>query len=135
MPLIEWSDDLSVNIKEIDEQHKQLLEMVNEFDKAIEGGKEEEIINKTLDSLVDFVSDHFKKEEELLEKYKFPGFEDHRDQHNRFIEDLFSIYKRFKEGEKDVPTRVAFFFGDLLIKHLLEEDKKYGEYLKSKGVT
>ncbi len=135
MSLIEWSEELSVNIKEIDEQHKQLLEMINEFDRAVEEKKEEEIIDKTLDSLIDFASDHFKKEEELLEKYKFPELEDHREQHHRFLEDLFNIYKRSKDGEKDVPTRIAFFFGELLIKHLLEEDKKYGEYLKSKGVT
>jgi len=42
MSLIEWNDLYSVNIEEMDQQHKQLLNIVNEFDKAVEAKKEEE---------------------------------------------------------------------------------------------
>ena len=46
MPLIEWNDLYSVNIEEMDQQHKQLLNIVNEFDEAVEAKKEEEATKK-----------------------------------------------------------------------------------------
>jgi hemerythrin len=46
MPLIEWTDLYSVNIEEMNQQHKQLLNIVNEFDEAVEAKKEEEATKK-----------------------------------------------------------------------------------------
>ena len=42
MPPIKWSDSYSVNIEEMDEQHKQLLDIINEFDEAVEAKKEKQ---------------------------------------------------------------------------------------------
>tara|TARA_B100000315_G_scaffold107277_1_gene98476 strand:+ start:1084 stop:1488 length:405 start_codon:yes stop_codon:yes gene_type:complete len=130
-----WSDQYSVNIKEIDEQNKMLLDIVNEFDEAVGESKEEETLEKTIDLSLHYVNSYFTKQEELMKKYGYPNFDDHKDQHNKIIEELFHICKKHKEGDKEVARKIAFFFGYWLNTHVLIEDRKLGEFLNNKGVT
>ncbi len=89
MSLIEWNDLYSVNIEEMDQQHKQLLNIVNEFDKAVEAKKEEETTKKILKNLLDSAGMHFKKEEELMDQHGYPEIAEHKKQHNNLLEELF----------------------------------------------
>tara|TARA_Y100000294_G_scaffold86422_2_gene80868 strand:+ start:310 stop:717 length:408 start_codon:yes stop_codon:yes gene_type:complete len=135
MPYIEWSDSYSVDIEEMDKQHKQLLDIINEFDEAAEKKEEKNILNKTLEALLDYSDTHFKKEEELLEQHEYPKIEEHKMRHRELVEGVCQIAIKVKEGDKDAPYQIAFLLGDWLLNHLAKEDKLYGIYLNSKGVT
>lgn len=135
MPFLKWSEKYSTNVKELDKQNKMLFKIINTFDDAVETRKEEKIVEKTLDSLLDYADCHFKREEELLKQHEYPDFEFHKDQHSRLHEDLFTIYKEYKDGTKDIAAKIAFLLGYWLNDHLFNEDKKYGEFLNSKGIS
>lgn len=135
MPSIEWSDAFSVNIKELDEDHKELLGIINEFNGAVMAGTVQEIISKIIDDLFDFSETHFAREETLMKEHDFPGYLEHKYKHNGIIEDLFDILKRHRSSENEIESRIAFLLGDWLLNHTSKEDKKVGEYLSRKGVT
>lgn len=59
MALMSWSDNLSVNIKEIDEQHKKLVGMVNDLHDAMKMGKGNDVTGKILTGLIQYVGTHF----------------------------------------------------------------------------
>ena len=68
MATITWSDNLSVNIKEIDTEHKKLINMINELHSAMGSGKGREAMERSLPGLVDYTKTHFAYEEKLFQQ-------------------------------------------------------------------
>ncbi len=63
MAFIAWTDELSVDIGEIDEQHKKLINMINDLSYAMSKGKGRDVIEAILVGLRDYTVEHFAHEE------------------------------------------------------------------------
>jgi hemerythrin len=135
MNLINWTNDLSVNIRPIDEEHKKLISMVNELHSAMGSGKGKEAMGKVLAGLVDYTKTHFATEERLMEKYAYIGFLNHKAQHDALTKQVMDLYAKFQEGKTMVTVEVMNFLKDWLTKHIQDSDKKYGPFLNSKGIV
>ena len=133
---IEWKEDLAVGVKEIDEQHKELFVKVNSLFDACNTGKGKEQIDPIIKYLQEYVVDHFGCEEALQKKYSYPGYEEHKGQHDKFIQDFLKL----KEGiDKNGVTGLTIVqlnqtLVDWLIKHIRKTDKALAAFLKEKGV-
>lgn len=135
MDLITWSDTLSVNIKEIDEQHKKLIAMINDLNSAMGSGKGKDIMGSLLTNLVDYTKTHFKYEEGLMEKNAYPGYLSHKPLHDALTKQVVDLMNNFKEGKAVVTVEVKTFLKDWLVTHIQNTDKKYTAHLNSKGVV
>ena len=135
MPAIVWSDEYSINVKEMDDQHKKLADIINEFDDAVQAREEEDILKITLENLMDYTETHFTREEELMMQHKYPAFDVHKEEHNSLTHAVIALYKMYKNDDKDTATKIAFLLVHWLLDHIMKEDKKYGAYLNSKGIT
>ena len=134
MELIIWTDEMSVNINEIDEQHKKLIKLINNLFNAMLEGKAQEIINKTVDDLIDYTEYHFTTEENYFENHSYPGFHNHKIQHSYFKDEILIFKNELLNGKSTVPMDVFNFLKDWLTEHIMNSDKKYSKYLNSKGV-
>tara|TARA_B100001964_G_scaffold205731_1_gene236353 strand:- start:936 stop:1409 length:474 start_codon:yes stop_codon:yes gene_type:complete len=136
MPLFDWSNRFSVGIKEMDEQHKKLIGLLNDFHNAKLTGKEEEVMAKLLNGLLGYTKTHFKKEEELMSKYEFPEYDAHILLHLDLDEKVKTLQEKFLTGDKvSIYPEMAILLNDWLAEHIMVYDKDYGKYLNSKGVT
>lgn len=79
--LFAWSDDLSVGIQEIDEQHKVLVGLLNELHTAISGHKGSAECRVILDRLAEYARAHFAVEESLMRVLGYPDYENHNGPH------------------------------------------------------
>jgi len=59
MAYIDWQDDFSVNVKEIDEQHKMLIEMINSLHEAMLANKARDLQKQTVNRMADYAIKHF----------------------------------------------------------------------------
>ena len=134
MDLITWTNDMSVNIEKMDKQHKILIENLNNLFNAMLEGKAQEIINKTVDALIDYADFHFSAEEEYFEKHKYPESHAHKIQHSYFKDEILLFKKELLDGKSTVPMDVFNFLKNWLTDHILNSDKKYSKHLNSKGV-
>jgi hemerythrin len=134
MALITWKDSYSVNIKELDNQHKKLIDLINVLHDSMKEGKGKEAICNVLDQLVHYTATHFAAEEKLFLKHGYPGSQDHYLKHQDLIEQVSSLQKRFESGESVLTIEVMAFLKDWLTDHILASDKKYTSFLNSKGV-
>ena len=57
---MEWTQDLSVGVREIDDQHKELISRMNSFFDVMKSNNREQEIMKMLDFLADYVVTHFR---------------------------------------------------------------------------
>ena len=135
MALITWSNDLSVNIKEFDEEHKKLINMINDLHSAMGLGKGKEIIRQVLVRLVDYTKTHFAAEEQLMRKNEYPGYLSHKALHDELTKQVEDLQSKFQEGRMLVTVQVMNFLKDWLSNHIQNTDKKYGPYLNRKGIA
>lgn len=135
MALITWSDSYSVKVKKFDDQHKKLINMVNDLHDAMKVGKGKEALEKILAGLIQYTSSHFTDEENLMKQYNYPGYATQKKEHSLLVIQVLDLQKNYHEGKAVLSQAVMTFLKDWLQKHIQGEDKKYGPFLNSKGVV
>jgi hemerythrin len=134
MGIIKWNSDYSVNISEVDEQHKKLIGLVNEMYDAISIGKGREVLGPVLTELVSYTGYHFTTEERLFQQYGYPDYETHKKLNDDLTARTKKLQQAFERGNKMIAVDVMLFLSDWLNVHILNEDKKYAPFLNSKGI-
>lgn len=134
MALVDWKEVYVVNVREVDAQHKKLVELINELHEAMKIGKAREALSKVLNDLVDYTVYHFATEEKYFDTYEYPESEIHKNQHCELVEQVAAIQKKYESGEKVLTIDVMNFLRDWLHDHIVGSDKKFGPFLNSKGV-
>ena len=86
-PLV-WNVAHEVGIREIDEQHCKLVELLNELTDALRNG---EAHHPALRQVVHYTKFHFATEERLMRSHHYDGAAAHRDMHQRLLEDLNAL--------------------------------------------
>ena len=135
MPLMDWKEEYSVKISQIDQQHKKLIELINQLNDAMSKGKAKEVLDKILNDLVSYCASHFKLEEQLMQTNGYPGFAEHKEKHDKMTAKVLSLKKEVAAGKKMISLDVMKFLEQWLDKHILGTDKKYGPFLNAKGVN
>jgi methyl-accepting chemotaxis protein len=129
---IQWSNDYSVMVDAMDQQHKVLIALINELNQAIEVGAAKTVIGNVLIKLVDYAVNHFRQEEEYMRSINYPEYDSHIKVHKSFIQKTDELMGVFKEhGHTKITADVVVFLKDWLVNHIMKMDKKYG--LKTKG--
>lgn len=135
MAIITWSSTLSVNIKQFDEQHRKLVDMVNGLHDAMKQGRGSEVLGPLLDKLVAYTVTHFADEERLMLLHNYPGFPHHKSEHEKLTSQALELKKQYRANSSALSVQVMMFLKDWLSSHILGDDKKYGPFLNSKGVA
>ncbi len=131
---MKWEDKYSVNIRDIDAQHKKLFDLVNELFDAMRTGKGREALGGVLDELIRYTDYHFSAEERLLESISYPGFGNHKTAHELLTRKAKKLKQAFDEGNRMISMDLMNFLRDWLNVHILEEDKKYSYAVAGRGI-
>jgi len=134
MALIEWEDKYSVGVEAFDNQHKQLIKLINELYDAMKAGAAKEISSKIIEELVAYTVIHFQSEEKVFDEHDYEGTEEHKKEHQQFIDQVASFQKDFETGKVSLSIDIMNFLKDWLFSHILGTDQKYTSYLNSKGI-
>jgi hemerythrin len=134
LPLIEWTQKLSVSIEEIDKQHKQLVNLINLLYDSMKVGKGRDVLGKVLNELADYTVYHFDTEEKMLMEYMYPSYTMHKREHDNLTKQVTDIKTKFDLGDAVLTVELMIFLKDWLNNHILQADKKYSDFLNSKGV-
>ena len=132
---IEWSDSLSIKIKEIDDQHKNIAGLVNELHDAVMANKDKATLGIALDKLIAGADMHFKTEEKYMEKYAYIGLMDNKKIHSDFVKVCLNLQTRFNAGTAKIDLPILDMIKKWLTGHMTIEDVKMGKFLVSKGMS
>ncbi|MFP4019334.1 MAG: bacteriohemerythrin [Bacteroidales bacterium] len=132
MSFIQWKDSMATDIDEIDTQHMQLVSLINDLYEAMSKGQGKEKLNEIFNELFDYAKTHFFTEEKLMLVYGFPGYEEHKKEHQNFVEEIKKYKGKFEGGESKTSIEVAKFLKEWLVNHILKTDQKYAPYLMDK---
>ncbi len=134
MALFTWNETLSVNINSIDEQHKKLIDMINDFYDNIASRSNKDNISTLLSSMKQYTLEHFTREENYMKKFNYPDYESHKKEHDVFIAKVNDLEEKFTSGKLVLSLEVTVFLRDWLKKHIMGTDKKYSDFFIKNGV-
>jgi len=132
MDLIKWRKEFSVGVKELDNQHKKIIKILNQIFTLHEKGKDERQMEKIISNLYEYIKDHFRIEEEYMVKYNYPGYDKQKEEHNRFIDRFSEFQREFLKGHRLTAINLFNFVWDWFSQHILKLDKLYSRFLKEK---
>jgi hemerythrin len=129
MPL-KWTEDLSVGVDEIDEQHRELFRRAGRVLDGLKRGEPEEI-GGLVDFLHEYAVTHFGAEEEFMRKSRYPGYVRHKAEHDRFIADLLALSREHdrKGSGAFMVLRVSHWLVQWLKEHVSGTDAELGKFL------
>jgi len=134
MPMVLWDDSYSVDIQEIDEQHKKLIEIMNELYIVLAKKDNHEEVATVLDKLVEYTKIHFAVEETLMRVFDYADYEEHKHIHDKIVTKVLNLQGRFRGGETSVGMELLHFLQDWLFDHINKIDKKYTKTFLKNGV-
>ena len=127
-----WDDVYSVGFKPIDDQHKQLVLMINElFDECKQGAAAaDSAFFKTIKKAVEYARNHFTDEVKYITQVNYPNLTEHRKQHDDFVTTVLKSMSEFEAGNT-APIELAQFLKKWLLNHIAISDKQYAPFLKN----
>ena len=134
MSLLSWSNAFSVGVKEIDDQHKKLVQLANELNDAMKAGHGKEALGKILGELISYTATHFATEERLMERNHYPKADEHKKQHQDLVKSVLDLKSKFDAGNATLTAEVMVFLRDWLSQHIINSDRALGKDLIAKGI-
>lgn len=134
MEFITWRDSFSVEIPSIDNQHAKLVKMVNEVHKKIYEGLDDNFLNQLIKELEAYSKYHFDYEEDLMRKFNFEGYKNHKYEHDTFKEEIAQYKQNLSARNTSELINFAGFLKNWLLKHIMGTDKKYSKLFVEKGI-
>jgi len=131
---ITWNDALSVGVPVMDDEHRQFISRVNDLNKAITELEDKATVLRMMDLMLIEAAHHFRHEQELLLRWQYPQAEAHIAKHAELTAQFARAMSQMTE------TDISFVWAlkglhvkQLLVRHLLQEDSKYRDFLLAQG--
>lgn len=134
-----WTEDLSVGIKTIDEQHKELFYRINRLVEAIKQHRCKDEIDGTLKFLDDYARFHFSEEEMRMAETGYNGLDEHKRHHATYLANLAELKKeaarpRIKGSSYDLSVTANQMVVDWIVDHIMKIDRAFGAFIKNRKV-
>ena len=126
---IVWSDVLSVEVDEIDEDHHKLVSIFNTLNHAVQERESPEYLAAVLEELINCTVWHFSHEERLMLKYGYDEMDDHKAIHQELIKSVKELQQKILEEGNTVPDEAIVFLERWLTEHILSSDMRLGAFL------
>lgn len=132
MAYFEWADDMEIDRGPIDDDHKNLVRLVNELHTATSAGRGHEVIEKIMHELINYTKDHLEREEHIMAALQFPNLERHKQGHQLFAKKLNELQAKYDAGSITVPSQLSTVLRDWLSLHIRRSDKEIKVFLQKK---
>ena len=129
MAFVEWTDEYSVKVTPMDDEHKRLFALIGDLHEAVKDGKTSEGIARAIKGLLDYTITHFTHEEELMKKAGYKGLAAQQAAHRAFTDKVKEYDAKLQAGKLVLLFDVGSFTRKWLTEHIKLMDKQYGEVL------
>ena len=128
-----WDDKLASGDERIDNQHKQLIQALNDLLRASREGRGCDEVVRTLEFLLAYTVKHFADEEKIQRESGYPDYHVHREYHNEFKATAAALADQFRAGgaSQELVSAVYESVGQWLMHHIRGDDFRLAAHLRT----
>lgn len=130
MAYFEWGDDMVIDHGPIDQDHRKLVDLVNELHTATTAGQGRAVVSKIMSELIFYTTDHLVREEQEMERVGFPNLEEHKRYHAEFMAGIHELVDKQTKGSITVAAQLSTLLRDWLSIHIRRSDHELRVHLK-----
>ena len=130
MAHIQWKDRYNINFREIDAQHRGLLDILNELSDLMDGLHHADEVLRIFGALGDYAQTHFSSEERYMQAANYPKLAQHRQEHVTFVNRVKELGRDYNPGDHRQVEATSEFLRDWYLSHITKLDQDYVPYLK-----
>ena len=130
MARLEWNISLESGNKELDRQHKELVDIGNSLIYLSFSKAEQKRLEMQLKKLLRHIVHHFEYEERLQAEIGYDFQKEHTKEHQILLEKALTVKASYESGTMKSSDLFSFFLDEVVVGHMQMEDKKFYPYLK-----
>jgi len=134
MAFMNWNESLSVRIDSIDDQHKKLIDLINDFYDNIQRRSNSENISELIRGMKSYTQLHFATEERYMQRLDYPNYAIHKSEHDNFMDKVTALEEKFNSGKIIISFEITGFLKDWVRNHIQVVDKQYSDFLIKNGI-
>ena len=130
MSLVRWDDKYIIGNEVIDQDHRALFALINNFYDAFQESKRRRDLSVILTALVKYAEQHFQREEAIMFASGYPVCEEHHEFHTKLYETIYQLNERLESDPAPLDRQAIMFLKDWMSDHIILEDFKFGDFLR-----
>lgn len=133
MALFTWNPSYSIDVSQIDAEHRQLFVLAEQLYEAMRTGSSKKAVEDTLSGLIGYCSVHFRHEEEVMRKIGYPDLPEHRRVHEELTRKVQDFERELRAGRVALSLDLLQFLKNWLVQHISGCDSRIAHHLKQTG--
>ncbi len=133
MAMVTWSENLSVGVGALDQEHRELCAIINDLEATVTKDEERGKVGLLLFKLADLARSHFADEETAMTASRYPGLVLHALKHQFLIEQIDALIVRLDRDGYTLNEHSLKFLRDWFETHIQKDDLNFGTWFRSHG--
>ncbi|MFZ5832309.1 MAG: bacteriohemerythrin [Planctomycetota bacterium] len=129
---IVWSASFATGSPEVDRQHQELIRQIGALSNAMKAGKGRDELKRMLDFLGQYVVQHFRDEERVMEQFACPAAARNKQEHAKFLALFQQLNRKFESGEAQVSVLLEIHdtVTEWLLRHIKGVDLQLAQTIR-----
>ena len=125
MALIEWRTDFETGVADVDHEHRELVDLINQLHEQMVEDAEAATISEFLGEVFARIATHFALEESVMRKHNYDQYSEHKGDHEKLLDDIRDIMDDFEAGKYEACDDVlAKAVRDWFVDHFKTKDAR-----------
>jgi hemerythrin-like metal-binding protein len=133
MSFVTWGNKYRIGVEGIDQEHRYLFDLINEFHDTHSAGADRYALQKILNRLVHYAEQHFRHEEEIMQAAAYPAHPMHCKLHDELYLTIFRLSEQLAAGSLNANRETTQFIRNWLVNHILKHDLQFAGYLAGRA--
>ena len=129
MALLEWKDEFSVGVPEVDYEHRELIELINNLHAELQRGESDITVEDFLGEIFAKISAHFALEEKIMRERNYDEYEDHKAAHESLLEEIRDMMDAYEDDARFDQEKLADSLNTWFTEHFKTKDARLHKHL------
>jgi len=130
MVLIAWRKDFETGVADVDHEHKELVDLINDLDARLGEKADDETVSGFLGEVFARISAHFALEESIMRKHGYDEYAAHKAEHEALLDEIRDIMDDFSQGcFRDYRKALSAAVRDWFVNHFKTKDARLHKML------
>jgi len=128
---VPWKERYSIRYQRVDQQHKELLAILNQLVDLVGQAGEAEQVSGIFSRLCHYAMEHFSAEERFLQASGYERLAQQQAEHAYFIDQILELDRGYDPSDPALVEATTAFLKDWFVDHIMRSDLDYADWMKS----